>query len=89
MDNQSKEELIKAANYIYDKGMSVPFIFFLESTKYISFIGSQFMYACGPVITSFINEKKYYNIADLLEDKDNIEFLIQMIESNNKKIIRN
>ena len=85
MDNQSKEELIKAANYIYNKGMSIPFIFFLESTKYISFIGSQFMYACGPVITSFINEKKYYNIADLLDDKNNIEFLIQMIEKNNNK----
>ena len=80
MNNQSKEELIKAANYIHDKGMSVPFIFFLESTKYISFIGNQFMYACGPVITSFINEKRYYNIADLLEDKNNIEFLIRAIE---------
>lgn len=83
MNNQSKEELIKAANYIHSKGMSVPFIFFLESTKYISFIGNQFMHACGPVITSFINEKKYYNIADLLEDRDNIEFLIKMIEKNN------
>ena len=85
MNNQAKEELIKAANYIHDKGMSVPFIFFLESTKYISFIVNQFMYACGPVITSFINEKRYYNIADLLEDKNNIEFLIRAIE---KKHIR-
>ena len=81
MDNKSKEELVKAANYIYDKGMSVPFIFFLESTKYLAFIGSQFMHACGPVVTSFINDKKYYNIADLLEDRDNVEFLINEIEN--------
>ena len=77
--------IINLANEIVLRGMAVPAIFFLESTKYISFIGSQFMYACGPVITSFINEKKYYNIADLLEDKNNIEFLIQMIEKNNNK----
>ena len=80
MNNKSKEELIKAANYIHDKGMSVPFIFFLESTKYLAFIGSQFMHVCGPVMTSFINEKRYYNIAGLLEDRDNVEFLINTIE---------
>ena len=83
MNNQSKKELQKAADYIHEKGMSIPFIFFLESTKYISFIASQFMHACGPVITSFINGNRYYNIADLLEDRDNIEFLIKMIEKNN------
>ena len=45
-------------------------------TKYLAFIGSQFMHVCGPVVTSFINDKKYYNIADLLENRDNVEFLI-------------
>ncbi len=87
MNNQSKEELLKAADYIHKKGMSIPFIFFLESTKYIAFIGSQFMHVCGPVITSFINEKRYYNIADLLEDKNNVEFLIRTIEKKAYKSI--
>ena len=87
MNNQSKKELLKAADYIHKKGMSIPFIFFLESTKYIAFIGNQFMHVCGPVITSFINEKRYYNIADLLEDKNNIEFLIRMIEKKVYKSI--
>ena len=85
MNNDSKEELIKAANYIHNKGMSVPFIFFLESTKYLAFLGSQFMLACGPVVTSFINERKYYNIADLLEDRYNVEFLIKEIEKKTYK----
>ena len=87
MNNQSKKELQKAADYIHKKGMSIPFIFFLESTKYIAFLGSQFMHVCGPIITSFINEKRYYNIADLLEDKNNIEFLIRTIEKKVYKSI--
>tara|TARA_B100002052_G_C15496050_1_gene424999 strand:+ start:203 stop:460 length:258 start_codon:yes stop_codon:yes gene_type:complete len=68
------------AKEIVERGMSVPAIFFLESTKYISFIGSQFLVFLGPLATCFINNKKYYNLAELLEDRTNIEFLICEIE---------
>ena len=85
MNNHDKRELNKIAHYIYSKGMSVPFIIFLESTKYIAFIGSQFMHACGPVVTSFLNESKYYKYADLLEDRENIDYLILQIEQLNFK----
>ena len=68
------------AKEIVDRGMSVPSIFFLESTKYISFIGSQFLVFLGPLATCFINNNKYYNLAELLEDRTNIEFLINEIE---------
>ena len=68
------------AKEIVDRGMSVPAIFFLESTKYVSFIGSQFLVFLGPLATCFINNKKYYNLTELLEDRTNIEFLINEIE---------
>ena len=68
------------AKEIVERGMSVPSIFFLESTKYISFIGSQFLVFLGPLATCFINNKKYYNLTELLEDRTNIEFLINEIE---------
>ena len=68
------------AKEIVERGMSVPAIFFLESTKYISFIGSQFLVFLGPLATCFINNKTYYNLAELLEDRTNIEFLINEIE---------
>ena len=67
------------AKEIVERGMSVPAIFFLESTKYISFIGSQFLVFLGPLATCFINNKKYYNLAELLEDRTNIEFLIKTL----------
>ncbi len=71
------------AKEIVDRGMSVPAIFFLESSKYISFIGSQFLVFLGPIATCFINNNKYYNFAQVLEKKSNIEFLLNEIERLN------
>ena len=75
-----KNILSKFAHRIVNKGMTVPALFFLESTKYVSFIGSQLLVFFGPVITSFVNSEKYYNISELLEDRKNIEFLLDEIE---------
>ena len=72
------------ASEIVNRGLSVPAIFFLESTKYITFIGSQFLVFLGPIATCFINNNKYYNIAEILEDRNNIELLILEIENRQK-----
>jgi len=42
----------------------------------------------GPVITVFIQSESYYKITHLLEERQNVEFLmleIERIESDNKK----
>ena len=76
------------AQKIVKHGMAVPAIFFLEMVKYMSFIGSQLMVFFGPVITVFIQSESYYKITHLLEERQNVEFLmleIERIESDNKK----
>ena len=80
MESHEKQLLIKYAKKIVKKKLSVPIIFFLESSKYLTFIGGQALVFFGPLITIFINEKKYYNFIELLEKKENIEFLICEIE---------
>ena len=94
MDNNitnepSDRQLISnLANKIVQHGMAVPAIFFLEMVKYMSFIGSQLMVFFGPVITVFIQSESYYKITHLLEERQNVEFLmleIERIESDNKK----
>ena len=94
MDNsaaisQSDRQLISnLAEKIVKHGMAVPAIFSLEMVKYMSFIGSQLMVFFGPVITVFIQSKSYYKITHLLEERQNVEFLmleIERIESDNKK----
>ena len=83
-----KDILNKFAKEIVDRGASVPAIFFLESTKYISFVGSQLLVFLGPIATSFVNNQKYYQFTELLEDRDNIEYVVSEIERLNIKIAK-
>jgi hypothetical protein len=78
--NDVHEIISNLADDIVKRGLSVPAVFFLESTKYVSFIGSQFLVFLGPIATCFINNKKYYNFSTILEEKKNINFLISEIE---------
>jgi len=82
MSNE-KKIISKLATEIVNRGMSVPSIFFLESTKYISFVGSQFLVFLGPFATCFINNNKYYDLVEILGEKNNINFLIDEIERMN------
>ena len=80
MNNDKKKDIEVFATKIIDKGMAVPAIFLFESTKYISFIAGQTLIFFGPILTLFVNDKKYYKFVKLLEDKKNIETLITTIE---------
>ena len=84
-----KNILSKFAHRIVDRGMAVPVLFFLESTKYASFVGSQLMVFFGPIMTAFIKSEKYYNFSELLEDRKNIEFLLDEIERIDLEIQNN
>tara|TARA_B100000902_G_C27291537_1_gene907413 strand:+ start:446 stop:706 length:261 start_codon:yes stop_codon:yes gene_type:complete len=81
-----KELIIEFAEKIVQRGLSVPAIFLLESTKYISFIAGQTLIFFGPILTIFIKDKKYYDFIDLIEKKENIEMLIDQIEKNNASL---
>ena len=89
VSNSSDKEIISTlAKKIVRHGLAVPAIFFLEMVKYLSFFGSQLMVFFGPVITVFIQSESYYKITHLLEERQNVEFLmleIERIESDNKK----
>ena len=79
------EEVIinEFAEKIVKKGLSVPAIFLLESTKYISFIAGQILIFLSPILTFFVNDKKYNQFVELIEKRKNIELLIVQIEKIN------
>ena len=83
MENTEKDTLTRFAEKIVNKKASVLAIFLLESTKYISFIAGQALIFFGPILTLLVNDKKYYNFIDLLEKRENVEFLISKIEDLN------
>tara|TARA_B100000315_G_C14156274_1_gene397946 strand:- start:200 stop:487 length:288 start_codon:yes stop_codon:yes gene_type:complete len=86
MDNsaaisQSDRQLISnLAQKIVRHGMAIPAIFFLEMVKYLSFFGGQLMIFFGPIITVFIPSHSYYKMAELLEERKNVEYLLVQIE---------
>ncbi len=80
MKNTEKNTLTEFAEKIVNKKASVLAIFLLESTKYISFVAGQTLIFLGPILTLFVNDKKYYDFINLLEKRENVEFLISKIE---------
>ena len=80
MKNTEKNTLTEFAEKIVNKKASVLAIFLLESTKYISFIAGQTLIFFGPILTLVVNDKKYYDFINLLEKRENVEFLISKIE---------
>jgi hypothetical protein len=80
MKKNDKNILTLFAEKIVDKKVSVLAIFLLESTKYVSFIAGQALVFFGPILTLFIEDKKYYDFIALLDKRENVEFLISKIE---------
>ena len=87
--SQSDKQLISdLAEKVVNHGMAVPAILFLDMMKYLSFFGGQLMVFFGPIITAFVSSQSYYKFAELLEERQNVEFLmleIERMESDNKK----
>ena len=79
-DSSDKELISNLAKKIVRHGLAIPAIFFLEMVKYLSFFGSQLMVFFGPIITVFITSSLYYKYVELLEDRNNIEFLLLELE---------
>ena len=80
MNDKEKKIMDSYAKKVTDKGMSVPAVFFLEMFKYLSFIFSQSMIVFGPLATIFLEPKKYYQISDILSNRNNVEYFICQIE---------
>jgi len=74
------EILDKIARKVVDLKLSPVAIVMLESTKPLSFVGSQLMVFFQPIVTSLFPFRQYDEAAALLEDRDNVETLIQKIE---------
>ena len=66
---------------IRKRRLDVVAITFLESVKYLNFIGSQAMLFFEPIIDSIFPNEMYPKIRKILEKRCSVEYLIQKIES--------
>jgi hypothetical protein len=74
------EVLTKIAQKVVDLRLTPVAVVMLESSKPLSFVGSQLMVFMQPVVTSIFPFHQYDEVAALLEDRANVEALIQRIE---------
>ncbi len=81
-DKTFEQEVIdKIAHKIVERRLSVPAVLFLEVIKPISFFGAQTMNFFGPLIESFLKkENRYYDVTEILEDRNNIERILRRVE---------
>jgi len=74
------EVLTKIAQKIVDLKLTPVAVVMLESSKPLSFVGSQLMVFFQPIVTSLFPFRQYDEVAALLEERANVEALIQIIE---------
>ena len=74
------EVLTKIAQKVVDLRLTPVAIVMLESGKPLSFVGSQLMVFFQPIVTSLFPFHQYDEVAALLEERSNVESLIQTIE---------
>jgi hypothetical protein len=70
----------KVAERLVRMRMSVPAIFFLESSKPLAFIGGQLLIFLEPFVQTLFNFAQYQRFALLMEDRDNWEKMIRKLE---------
>jgi hypothetical protein len=74
------EVLTKIAQKIVDLRLTPVAVVMLESGKPLSFVGSQLMVFFQPIVTSVFPFHQYDEVTALLEERTNVEALIQKIE---------
>ncbi len=81
MAEEDERLLDSVAARVVRMRLAVPAIFFLESTKPLSFVGSQALVFFQPFVETFLTVRGYERFAELLEDRANLERLIRRIEA--------
>ncbi len=82
---KQREALARLADLAVERRMGTPAIFMLESVKPLSFIGGQALIFFEPLIEAFCTPGDYRLIAEALQDRDNIEWLIQRLEAGEEQ----
>jgi len=80
-----KQFVTRLAKRIQKSGFITPALFFLEMTKPLALLGSHAMVFFGPIVNSFIKADGFYRAAELFEEPDTVEFLLNEIERLDKE----
>lgn len=77
---QQREVLDKIVRELARRRLLVVAIFALESMRPLSFIASQALVVLGPIVQSILSIKEYDLFCEALEDRSNVDWMIQRLE---------
>lgn len=78
---ERRDELLKKIVDVIDRyGMYAPAAFFITLSKPVAFLGSQAMFMLSPIAGVFIKEELIEDYAQLMSDRENVEYLLNMLE---------
>lgn len=85
-----EEEAIldKIARKVVAWRMTAPAIMFLETSKPLSFLGSQAMVFLEPIIQSLFSFKDYDTVRKMMEERQNVERLLLKIEQFDAEVLK-
>ena len=75
----------KVADFLVRFGMTTPALFTLETMRPLSYVGSQFMHILTPAVSTFLTSEAWNEMADLLEDRRGMDYVLKRIESADRE----
>ncbi len=78
---QSEQRLDELVQQIDRRRLALPALAFLEMMRPFSFVASQGLLLCQPLLGFFYDESRLAGYADLLADRANVERLITSLEA--------
>ena len=82
---EQAESVDKVAEFLVRFGMTTPALFTLETMRPLSYVGSQFMHVLTPAVSTFLTSNAWHSMADLLEDRRGMDYVLERIESAQKE----
>ena len=77
---RQEEILDRLAAKVVEWKMTAPAILFLESVKPLNYVGSQVLVFFAPFVNTLFTVQDYDEFTALMEERENIERLLQRIE---------
>lgn len=82
---QSEQLLDHLTQHIERWRLTLPALLFLQATRPLSFIASQGLLLCQPVLSFFYGTPRIGEYADLLADRANIDRLVARLETDSRE----
>ncbi len=85
VQEQSEQLLDRLTQLIEGRGLTLPALLLLQATRPLSFIASQGLLLCEPVLSFFYESPRIAEYADLLADRANIDRLVARLEDDRRE----